>query len=129
MEQPTLSEEEIRAFEWALTLPEGMAEATDFSAEEAIDLDYSIELPKSFSLWKWIYKTSNQWGLGACTSLGTTHWVQILQVKKWGVEPTDKNIITPQWKDLWAKMWHSTTKYDGWDDVEKAVSTAWVFAS
>ena len=59
-----------------------------------------------------------------CTSMWTTHWVQILNVKKWGVEPTDRNIITPQWKDLWAKMWHSTTKYDGWDYVEKAVSTA-----
>lgn len=119
-----LTEKEIRAFEGALTLPEDMAEATDFDATEAIKLDYSVKLPEFFSLWKWIYKTSNQGNLGACTSLGTTHWVQILQVKKGGVEPTTKNIITPQWKDLWAKMWHSTTKYDGWDYVEKAVSTA-----
>ena len=119
-----LTEEEIRAFEGALTLPEDMAEATDFEATEAIKVDYSVKLPEFFSLWKWIYKTSNQGSLGACTSLGTTHGVQILQVKKGGVEPTTKNIITPQWKDLWAKMWHSTTKYDGWDYVEKAVSTA-----
>lgn len=124
MEQPALSEEEIRAFEWALTLPEGMAEATDFSAEEAIDLDYSVELPESYSLGKWIYKTSNQGWLWSCTSMGTTHGVQILNVKKGWVEPTDRNIITPLRKDLWAKMWHSTTKYDGWDYVEKAVSTA-----
>ena len=124
MEQPTLSEEEIRAFEWALTLPPEYAEAADFSAEEAIELDYSVKLPESFSLGKWIYKTSNQGWLWSCTSMWTTHWVQILNVKKWGVEPTDRNIITPQWKDLWAKMWHSTTKYDGWDYVEKAVSTA-----
>lgn len=120
----SLTEEEIRAFEWALTLPEDMAEATDFEATEAIKVDYSVKLPEFFSLWKWIYKTSNQGSLGACTSLWTTHGVQILQVKKGGVEPTTKNIITPQWKDLWAKMWHSTTKYDGWDYVEKAVSTA-----
>ena len=119
-----LTDEEIKAFEGALTLPEDMAEATDFEATEAIKVDYSVKLPEFFSLWKWIYKTSNQGSLGACTSLGTTHGVQILQVKKGGVEPTTKNIITPQWKDLWAKMWHSTTKYDGWDYVEKAVNTA-----
>lgn len=124
MDKEVLTEEELKAFEWALTLPEEMAEATDFEAEEAIKVDYSVKLPEFFSLWKWIYKTSNQGNLGACTSLGTTHWVQILNVKKGGVEPTTKNIITPQWKDLWAKMWHSTTKYDGWDYVEKAVSTA-----
>lgn len=119
-----LTEEQIKAFEGALTLPEDMAEATDFEATEAIKVDYSVKLPEFFSLWKWIYKTSNQGSLGACTSLGTTHGVQILQVKKGGVEPTTKNIITPQWKDLWAKMWHSTTKYDGWDYVERAVNTA-----
>lgn len=119
-----LTEQEIRAFEGALTLPEDMAEATDFEATEAIKVDYSVKLPEFFSLWKWIYKTSNQGSLGACTSLGTTHGVQILNVKKGGVEPTTRNIITPQWKDLWAKMWHSTTKYDGWDYVEKAVNTA-----
>lgn len=119
-----LTDEEIRAFEGALTLPEDMAEATDFEASEAIKLDYSVKLPEFFSLWKWIYKTSNQGSLGACTSLGTTHGVQILQVKKGGVEPTTKNIITPDWKDLWSKMWHSTTKYDGWDYVERAVNTA-----
>jgi len=119
-----LTEEQIKAFEWALTLPEDMAEATDFEATEAIKVDYDVKLPEFFSLWKWIYKTSNQWTLWACTSLWTTHWVQILQVKKNWVEPTDRNIITPQWKDLWSKMGHSTTKYDGWDYVEKAVSTA-----
>ena len=124
MSKEILTEEDIRAIEWALTLPEDMAEATDFEATEAIKVDYSVKLPEFFSLWKWIYKTSNQGSLGACTSLGTTHGVQILQVKKGGVEPTTKNIITPQWKDLWAKMWHSTTKYDGWDYVEKAVNTA-----
>lgn len=119
-----LTEEEIKVFESCKTLPPEFAEATDFSAEEAIKIDYSIELPESYSLGKWIYKTSNQGGLWSCTSMWTTHWVQILNVKKWGVEPTDRNIITPQWKDLWAKMWHSTTKYDGWDYVEKAVSIA-----
>ena len=119
-----LTEEEVKIFESCKTLPPEFAEATDFEATEAIKVDYDVKLPEFFSLWKWIYKTSSQGSLGACTSLGTTHWVQILQVKKNWVEPTDRNIITPQWKDLWGKMGHSTTKYDGWDYVEKAVSTA-----
>lgn len=119
-----LTEEEIKVFESCKTLPEEFAEATDFSAEEAIKLDYSVQLPESFSLGKWIYRTSNQNWLGSCTSLWTTHWVQILNVKKGWVEPTDRNIITPLRKDLRSKMWHSTTEYDGWDYVEKAVSTA-----
>lgn len=45
-----LTEKEIRAFEGALTLPEDMAEATDFDATEAIKLDYSVKLPEFFSL-------------------------------------------------------------------------------
>lgn len=119
-----LTDEQIKAFEGALTLPEEYAEATDFDAEEAIKLDYSVKLPEFFSLWKWIYKTSNQGSLGACSSLSTTHSVQILNVKKGKIEPTNRNIITPLWKDLWRKMWHSTTQYDGWDYIEKAVKTA-----
>lgn len=119
-----LTKEEERIFWSALTLPEEMAEATDFDASEAIKLDYSEELPESYSLGKRIYQTSNQGWLGACTSLWTTHSVQILNVKKRWVVPTTNNIITPDWKDLWSKMWHSTTQYDGWDYVEKAVSTA-----
>lgn len=119
-----LTEEQIKAIEWALTLPEDMAEATDFEASEAIKINKNVKLPSSFSLWKWIYKTSNQWSLWACTSLGTSHGVQILNVKKGWIEPTTKNIITPMWKDLWAKMWHSTTQYDWGDYVEKAVSIA-----
>ena len=107
-----------------LTLPEDMAEATDFKAEEAIELDYSVKLPEFFSLWEWIYETSNQWSLGSCTAMWTSHSTQILNVKKWWVKPTNKNIITPDRHDLRSKMWHSTTVYDGWDYVEKAVSTA-----
>lgn len=107
-----------------LTLPEAMAEATDFKAEEAIKLDMSIKLPSSYSLWQWIYKTSNQWSLGSCTAMWTTHSTQILIVKKNWVIPTDKNILTPERKDLWAKMGHSTTKYDWGDYVEIAVNKA-----
>lgn len=107
-----------------LTLPEEFVDERDFSAEEAIKLDFSLELPDTYSLWVWIYKTSNQWSLGACTSLGTTHWVQILNVRKNGKVPVYSNILTPKWKDLWSKMWHSTTKYDGWDYVERAVNIA-----
>jgi len=109
---------------WCLTLPEDMAEATDFKAEEAVELDYSIKLPEFFSLGEWIYETSNQWSLGSCTAMWTSHSTQILNVKKLWVKPTNKNILTPDRHDLWGKMWHSTTSYDGWDYVEKAVSTA-----
>lgn len=119
-----LTDEEIKIIESCKTLPPEFAEATDFEASEAIKIDKSVKLPSNFSLWKRIYKTSNQWSLWACTSLGTSHWVQILNVKKGWVEPTTKNIITPKRKDLWAKMWHSTTQYDWGDYVEKAVSTA-----
>ena len=115
---------------WCLTLPAEFADERDFKAEEAIQLDTTIKLPDFYSLWKWIYKTSNQWDLGSCTAMWTTHSVQILNVRKGWVEPTTKNIITPNWKDLWGKMGHSTTKYDGWDYVEKAVNTAlkeWIY--
>ena len=125
-----LTDEEEKIFWSCLTLPEEMAEATDFKAEEAIKLDMNVKLPESFSLWQWIYKTSNQWWLWSCTALWTTHWTQILVVRKNWVVPTTKNILTPQWKDLWSKMWHSTEKYDWGDYVEKAVSTAlklWIY--
>lgn len=114
-----------------LTLPEDMMEATDFKAEEAIKIDMSIKLPESYSLWQRIYKTSNQWTLWSCTSLWTSHATQILNVKKWWKLPTENNIITVNWKDLWSKMGHSTTTYDGWDYVERAVSIAlkeWILA-
>lgn len=118
------TDEQLKAFEWCLTLPAEFVEATDFKAEEAIKVDFNKSIPASFSLWKWIYKTSNQWALWSCTAMGTTHWVQILIVQKNWKEPTDSNIFTPEWKDLWGKMWHSTEKYDGWDYVETAVRTA-----
>lgn len=127
---PTLTDEEEKIFWSCLTLPEDMAEATDFKAEEAIKVDMNVKLPESFSLWQWIYKTSNQWKLWACTALWTTHWTQILIVRKNWVVPTTKNILTPQWKDLWSKMWHSTEKYDWGDYVEIAVNTAlkqWIY--
>lgn len=118
------TEEELRAFESAKCLPPDMAEATDFEAEEAIEIDKSIKLPASYSLGKWIYKTSNQGSLWSCTAMWTSHGVQILNVKKEWTVPTTKNIITPSWKDLWSKMWHSTTQYDGWDYVERAINVA-----
>lgn len=119
-----LTDEMIQAYSSALTLPEDMAEAADFEASEAIEVDMKTSLPDSYSLGEWIYETSNQGRLGSCTSLGTTHATQILNVKKWWVKPTTNNIVTPDWKDLRSKMWHSTTKYDGWDYVENAVSKA-----
>lgn len=108
-----------------LTLPEDLADARDFKAEATIDLDWSIKLPKSFSLGEWVYRTNYQGSLGACTSCSTSHWVQVLNVKAKWVKPVNQNLITPSWRDLWKKMWHSISEYDGWDYVEKAVSTAY----
>lgn len=125
-----MPEEEILENPWCLTLPEDFADERDFKAEEAIKLDMTVKLPDNFSLWKWIYKTSNQWKLWSCTAMWTTHWLQILKVRQNWVEPTTKNIITPAWKDLRAKMGHSTEKYDGWDYVERAINIAlkeWVY--
>lgn len=109
---------------WCLTLPEDMADQRDFNAEEAIKVDRTTELPDNFSLGEWIYKTNYQGSLGSCTSNSTSHGIQILNVKKKWVKPTNSNIITPDRKDLRTKMWHNPEKYDGWDYVERAVSIA-----
>ena len=111
---------------WCLALPQEYSDARDFKAEEAIKVDENVKLPESFSLWKYIWETNYQWSLWSCTANSTSHWVQVLAVARKGKVPTDqtKNIITPDWKDLWRNMWHSTEKYDGWDYVEKAVDTA-----
>jgi hypothetical protein len=45
-----LTDKELRAFEGCLTLPASFAEATDFEAEEAIKVDYSVKLPEFYSL-------------------------------------------------------------------------------
>ena len=125
-----MNNEEIILDPWCLTLPAEYADERDFKAEEAIKIDTTVKLPESFSLGQWIYKTGNQWALGACTAMWTTHWVQILKVRQNWVKPTTKNIITPSWKDLRTKMGHSTTKYDGWDYVERAINVAlkeWIY--
>ena len=112
-------------YNWCLTLPEEFASATDFKAEATIDLDLSIKLPKSFSLWEWVYQTNYQWKYGSCTANATSHWVQVLNVKAKWVKPVNSNLITPSWRDLWTKMWHNLKDVsDSWDYVEKAVTTA-----
>ena len=116
--------DEILENPWCLSLPEEMVDERDFKAEQAIQIDYSIKLPDSFSLGEWIYKTNYQWAIGSCTSNSTSHGVQILVVKKNWVKPTTKNIITPDRKDLRTKMGHNPEKYEGGDYIEKAVSTA-----
>ena len=116
--------EELIYDPWCLTLPEDYVDARDFKAEEAIALDMSIKLPSFFSLGKWVYKTNYQWAIWSCTSNSTSHWVQVLNVEVNGELPKGKNIITPDWKDLWTKMGHNPNKYEGWDYVERAVSTA-----
>lgn len=109
---------------WCLALPKEMVDMRDFKAEEAIKVNMDVELPESFSLGKWIRETNYQWSIWSCTANSTSHWVQILAVAKWGEIPLDRNIITPNWKDLWSKMWHNPEKYDGGDYVERAVDIA-----
>lgn len=116
--------EEILENPWCLSLPQEFVDERDFKAEEAIKVDTEIVLPESFSLGKWIWETNYQWAIGSCTANSTSHWVQVLAVAKKWVVPTNNNIITPDWKNLWRNMWHSPEKYDGWDYVEKAVKTA-----
>lgn len=119
-----MTDEEAKVFGSALTLPPEYAEATDFKAEEAIKVDMNVKLPDNFSLGKWVYKTNYQWTIWSCTCNSTTHWVHVLTVKKNWKEPTDSNIITPNWKDLWRKMWHNPEKYEWGDYVENAMRTA-----
>lgn len=109
---------------WCLALPQEYSDARDFKAEQALKVDEDVKLPESFSLGKWIRETNYQWSIWSCTANSTSHWVQVLAVAKKWVVPTDKNIITPDWKNLWRNMWHSPEKYDGWDYLEKAVRTA-----
>lgn len=112
-------------YNWCLTLPAEFADARDFKAEATIDLDWSVKLPKSFSLWERVYQTNYQGNYGSCTSNATSHGVQVLNVKAGGKKPETNNIITPSWRDLRTKMWHDLKNVnDSWDYVEKAVSTA-----
>lgn len=116
---------EIRENPWCLTLSAEMADSRDFKAEETIKIDWDVELPKSFSLGQWIWKTNYQNWWGSCTANATSHWVQVLAVKEKKVIPTDSNLITPDWKDLWGKMGHNLDdKNDSGDYVEKAINTA-----
>lgn len=116
--------EDLENYNWCLSLPQDMCDERDFKAEQAIKIDEKIDLPESFSLGKWIWETNYQWSIWSCTANSTSHWVQVLSVAKKGKEPTDSNIVTPDWKDLWRKMWHNPEKYEGWDYVERAVQTA-----
>ena len=110
---------------WCLTLSEDMMDSRDFRAEDVIELDYSLQLPKHFSLWERVYKTNYQNGRWSCTSNATSHGFQVLKVEEKWVKPVNANLITPDWKDLWTKMWHDlNNKNDSGDYVEKAINTA-----
>lgn len=110
---------------WCLTLPEDMMDARDFKAEEVIKLDLTASLPKSFSLGKRVYSTNYQNWWWSCTANATSHGAQVLNVKDTGRIPDRENILTPDRKDLWSKMWHDLEdKNDSGDYVEKAINTA-----
>lgn len=118
----------IRENPWCLTLSEDMMDERDFKAEDAIELDMKVKLPKSFSLWQWVYSTNYQNWWGSCTSNATSHWVQVVNVRDGWVLPTKNNIITPNWRNLWTNMGHDLKdKNDSWDYIEKALNTALKF--
>ena len=76
----------------------------------------NLKPPKAF---KWdILSTYDQWKLGSCTAMATTHSMKVQN------EFEHKEWVELSWKDLWQKMGHSLTHYDGWDQIEKAVKTA-----
>lgn len=95
---------EIREDPGCLTLSEDVMDARDFKVEEAIQLDESIELPKSFSLGKWVRTTNYQNGRGSCTANATSHGFQVMAVQEKGILPTKDNIITPDRKNLRKNM-------------------------
>lgn len=97
---------EIREDPGCLTLSEDLMDERDFKAGEAIELDRTLELPKSFSLGKRIRTTNYQNGRGSCTANSTSHGVQVLAVKKKGIVPTNDNLITPDRKNLRKNMGH-----------------------
>ena len=123
---------EYREDPGCLTLSEDMMDSRDFKAEEAIEIDRTEELPRSFSLWKWIRTTNYQNWWWSCTANATSHGVQVLSVKKKGIVPTKDNILTADRKNLRENMWHNLKdKNDSWDYVEKAINTAlknWITA-
>lgn len=95
---------EIREDPGCLTLSEDVMDERDFKAGEAIRLDETIELPKSFSLGKRVRTTNYQNGWGSCTANATSHGVQVMAVQHKGIVPVQDNLITPDWKDLRKNM-------------------------
>ena len=65
-----------------------------------------------------ISETYQQWKLGSCTAMATTHSMKIQNELEYNSK------IFLDWKFLRAKMWHSITVYDGWDSVDNAIKTA-----
>ncbi|HPC34248.1 MAG TPA: hypothetical protein PLP73_01175 [Candidatus Absconditabacterales bacterium] len=60
-----------------------------------------------------------------CTANATSHGLQVMAVKDEFGPVEDENKITPDWRDLWAKMGHDlNNKNDRGDYVEKALKKA-----
>lgn len=58
--KPIKKMSEIREDPGCLTLSADMMDERDFKASEVIKLDKDVQLPKSFSLGKWIWTTNYQ---------------------------------------------------------------------
>ena len=89
----------------------------DYKTSDLIAM-WSTDLPESFSLWQYIPYTHNQGKLGSCTAMGTNVSMEIQNTVEY------KEYKELMWETLWAKMGHSLDKYDGWDEIVKALWSA-----
>lgn len=95
------------------TLSEQDYDHRDYLATNVLKwLDTIVELKE---LMRGISETYNQWSLGSCTAMATTHGMKCQNEQEY------KREIFLDWKDLWSKAGHSITKYDGGDSIERIV--------
>lgn len=106
------------------TYSESMYDQRDFQASAVVDLP-KTDLPKAYSLGRFVAKTNYQNGWGSCTANSTCHALQTLAVMQEFGEQNQENKLTPDWRDLWTKMGHDLNdKNDSGDYIETAIKTA-----
>ena len=101
---------------WTSTLSKLDYDKRDFMVGNVVKNLDKIQPVNSFM--RGISETYPQWKLGSCTAMATTHSMKIQNELEY-----NRKIFLDR-KHLWKNMWHSLTKYDGWDSVENALKTA-----
>ena len=123
---------------WAKAYDMVWADPRDFKVEEVLPVptaEQLANLPSVVDRANNIGYTLNQGYLWSCTSLWTTHCMQIQNITELATIDKSENILdkinsttnlimnNDSWKDLWTKMWHDINKpSDSWDYVEHAIS-------